>query len=91
MPGNELGMSYMYSLFNFVPSTVSDPNRTLQNDEVGKSPYSHDHDIAESGLQGYTEGERRTIGISTVCVITCLALELQDEDVCYLMGSYIMP
>jgi phosphatidylinositol 4-kinase A len=71
-------MSYMYSLFNFVPSTVSD---TVQSDEVGQSPYVHDHDGAESGLQGYTDGERRLVGISTVCVITYLALELQDEDV----------
>lgn len=73
-PDTDLGMSYMYSLFNFMPAGT-EGHHSL--------PSSVDGSIAETqrGLQIYPEIDRTLISISAVCVVTRLALDLGDDEV----------
>jgi phosphatidylinositol 4-kinase len=86
-------MSYMYSLLNYVAATSKEISAGPNSGMIGTSPYMHSDDRSttrsvETGLHGYSEDEKRLIGISTISVVTRLALEFDDEEVCYLFYSY---
>jgi hypothetical protein len=68
-------MSYMYSLFNYVPAGAEGQHQT------------GGHGLPETGLQIYPEIDRTRIAISAVSVITRLALDLQDTEVSESVGD----
>jgi hypothetical protein len=79
-PDSDLGMSYMYSLFNYVPAGAESQHSLNQSGE---------HALPETGagLQIYPEIDRTLIAISAVSVITRLALDLHDNEVSYAIGD----
>jgi hypothetical protein len=74
-------MSYMYSLFNYVPTGAESQHNPNQSGE---------HGLPETGLQIYPEIDRTLIAISAVSVITRLALDLQDNEVCQTIGQRVI-
>jgi phosphatidylinositol 4-kinase A len=75
-PGDDLGMSYMYSLLNHIAATSKEPYEAavaMNNNTLS--------DSIETGLRGLTEEEKRLVAISTISVVTRLALEFKDEEV----------
>jgi phosphatidylinositol 4-kinase A len=79
-------MSNMYSLLNYIAATNQDIMEGSGSKSIGTSPYLHSPENAtihsvETGLRGRTEEEKRLIGISTISVVTRLALEFQVEEV----------
>ena len=81
-PGDDLIMSNMYSLLNYIAATSKD---IYDVNSIHIYPFnSHIRNNAhslESGLRGLSEDEKRLIGISTISVVTRLALEFKVEDV----------
>lgn len=78
-PGDDLIMSNMYSLLNFIAATSKDTHDgTFQG--IGSHDYSTLNSL-ENGLRGLSEDEKRLTGISTISVVTRLALEFQIEEV----------
>lgn len=77
-------MSTMYSLLNYIAAS----SKSSENAKViGSSPYMNDGDPAtnnyvETGLRSFTDEERRLVSISTVCVVSTLALEFKIEEAC---------
>lgn len=80
-------MSNMYSLLNYIAAT----SQEVQSGS-GVSPFAsasslvHNGDesmtySAKSGLQGLSEDQKRLIGISTISVVTRLALEFKSDEV----------
>lgn len=75
-------MSYMYSLLNHIAATskenyeVSSALRTSIDGADAATLYS-----LEGGLRGLTDDEKRLVGISTISVVTRLALEFRTEEV----------
>ncbi|KAG8834446.1 phosphatidylinositol-4- kinase [Serendipita sp. 399] len=88
-PGDDLIMSTMYSLLNYVAasSKSSEGSKVLAN-----SPYNDPavNDMVETGLRSFTEEERRLVAISTVCVVSTLALEFKVEEVTRLTISMLL-
>lgn len=77
--GDDFALSFIYSLLNYITATNQDM-------DVGSWPYLHNTDSStavsmESGLRGKTESEKQFIGISTISVVTRLALVFKREDV----------
>lgn len=72
-------MSNMYSLLNFIAATSKE---TYDMSFQGSDTYDHGtlHSL-ETGLRGLSEDEKRLTGISTISVVTRLALEFQIEEV----------
>ncbi|ELU44766.1 phosphatidylinositol 4-kinase beta [Rhizoctonia solani AG-1 IA] len=80
-PGEDFLLSFIYSLLNYITATN-------QEMDAGTSPYIHNHAndsttavSIESGLRNKTDLEKRRIGMSTISVITRLALAFKREDV----------
>jgi phosphatidylinositol 4-kinase A len=75
-------MSNMYSLLNYIAATSKDLYDVNSLHIHHSSPYIRNsaHSL-ESGLRGLSEDEKRTIGISTISVVTRLALEFKVEEV----------
>lgn len=91
-PGDDLIMSYMYSLLNHIAATSKDTyeamagmRKSLSDDADSETVYS-----METGLRGLTEDEKRLVGISTISVVTRLALEFQKEEVTRLTISMLL-
>ncbi|KAG8721515.1 phosphatidylinositol-4- kinase [Ceratobasidium sp. 394] len=87
-PGDDFALSFIYSLLNYITATN-------QDSDLGFSPYIHNTDSStvistESGLRGKTESEKRFIGISTISVVTRLALAFKREDVTKLCISLLL-
>lgn len=86
-PGDDLIMSNMYSLLNYIAATSKDIYEgSLSSYMSGDNSIysSHDHpnnQLLESGLRGLSEDEKRLVGISTISVVTRLALEFKMEEV----------
>ncbi|KAI0064541.1 hypothetical protein BV25DRAFT_1930940 [Artomyces pyxidatus] len=81
-PGDDLIMSNMYSLLNYIAATSKEMHETGTNGH--SSLFGSDHATlhsVETGLYGYSEDERRLIGISTISVVARLALEFKQEEV----------
>ncbi|KAG9016282.1 phosphatidylinositol-4- kinase [Tulasnella sp. 427] len=92
-PGDDLVMSNMYSLLNYIAATskeLSNPNTTPV---IGHSPYAFDQlgiNSVETGLRVFDEDQRRLIGMSTISVVTQLALEFEEEEVTKLTVSMLL-
>ena len=76
-------MSNMYSLLNYIAATskeIYDPSifGTPSQSSINNRGTLHS---LEAGLRGLSEDEKRLIGISTISVVTRLALEFQMEEV----------
>jgi phosphatidylinositol 4-kinase len=82
-PGDGLIMSNMYSLLNYIAATSKD---IYDVNSVHVHPFNSHHirnnaHSLESGLRGLSENEKRLVGISTISVVTRLALEFKVEEV----------
>ena len=78
-------MSTMYSLLNciaVISKTPHDRYSKLVGDE--KSAGSSDLDMVDMvrSMGEYTDDEQRNLSISVICVVTHLALEVKNEEVC---------
>lgn len=83
-PGDDIGMSYMYSLLNYIAATNKDSYESaafINVNPADQADYSALYSV-ETGLRGLAEDEKRLIGISTISVVTRLALEFDGEEVC---------
>lgn len=95
-PGDDLILSNMYSLLNYIASTSKDHSDGSNSFVIGQSPYMHAADnastihSAETGLRGRSEDQKRLIGITTISVVSQLALEFQEEDVTKLTISMLL-
>ena len=79
-------MSNMYSLLNYIAATNQDVVEGSGSNSIGTSPYMHTSEQSDLysvdiGLRAHSEDEKRLIGISTIFVVTRLALEFQVEEV----------
>ncbi|KAI0345278.1 atypical/PIKK/PI4K protein kinase [Trametopsis cervina] len=91
-PGDELIMSYMYSLLNQIAATSKDPfdaTNSLHNSLSESSDMATLYSL-ESGLRGLTDDEKRLVGMSTISVVTRLALEFRNEEVTRLTVSMLL-
>lgn len=81
-PGDDLIMSYMYSLLNHIAAFSKEvyDAASIRN-SIGDSPDSATLYSLETGLRGLTEEDKRLVGMSTIGVVTRLALEFQNEEV----------
>ncbi|EDR14914.1 uncharacterized protein LACBIDRAFT_187897 [Laccaria bicolor S238N-H82] len=91
-PGDDLIMSNMYSLLNYIAATSkeiydSSSMHTLNFNNTHNQGTIHS---LESGLRGLSEDEKRLIGISTISVVTRLALEFRMEEVTKLTISMLL-
>jgi len=77
-PGDDLIMSTMYSLLNFIAVTSKEQG-TVPRGEKAKEEARDDIHVA---FGTFTDNEKRILGISTICVVTHLALEVKKEEVC---------
>jgi len=77
-PGDDLIMSTMYSLLNFIAVTSKEQG-AVPRGEQAKEGARDDMDVA---FGTFTDNEKRILGISTICVVTHLALEVKKEEVC---------
>lgn len=86
----------MYSLLNYIAATSKDIYDVNSihihsfNSHIHSHIRNHAHSL-ESGLRGLSEDEKRLIGISTISVVTRLALEFKVEEVsstCMRVDSY---
>jgi phosphatidylinositol 4-kinase A len=77
----------MYSLLNYVSAATKDTYESSANSHLmGLAQYATSGDHAtmrsmEAGLRGMSEEEKRLVGISTIGVVTRLALEFQISEV----------
>lgn len=76
-PGDDLIMSTMYSLLNFIAVT-SKEHGIVPRGEKAKEEARDDLTVA---FGTFTDNEKRILGISTICVVTHLALEVKKEEV----------
>ncbi|KAK7034075.1 Phosphatidylinositol 4-kinase stt4 [Paramarasmius palmivorus] len=89
-PGDDLIMSNMYSLLNYIAAANKDiydsSLQMLSNPLLDKSSAQS----AEAGLKGLSEDEKRLVGITTISVVTRLALEFRVEEVTRLTISMLL-
>lgn len=82
-PGDDLIMSNMYSLLNYIAATSKDIYDSASVHSHGYPLVSHGHSnlhSLEPGLRGLSEDEKRLVGISTISAVTRLALEFKMEE-----------
>ncbi|THH29581.1 hypothetical protein EUX98_g4604 [Antrodiella citrinella] len=91
-PGDDLGMSYMYSLLNYIAATSKDTHDTalLTSSTLTVPADQQTIRSTDAGLRGLTEDEKRLVGISTISVVTRLALEFDSEEVTRLTVSMLL-
>lgn len=73
----------MYSLLNYIAATSKEIYDSSSMHTLNFNN-THNHGTIhslESGLRGLSEDEKRLIGISTISVVTRLALEFRMEEV----------
>ncbi|KAF6763882.1 atypical/PIKK/PI4K protein kinase [Ephemerocybe angulata] len=89
-PGDDLIMSNMYSLLNYIAATSKEAyDPSTFGMQLSGNHRGTIHSL-ESGLRGLSEDEKRLTGISTISVVTRLALEFQMEDVTRLTISMLL-
>jgi phosphatidylinositol 4-kinase len=74
----------MYSLLNYIAATSKEISEYSFGVHLQVGDGTADHitlHSVESGLRGLSEEEKRLIGISTISVVTRLALEFQQDEV----------
>ncbi|KAG2135222.1 uncharacterized protein EDB93DRAFT_1242600 [Suillus bovinus] len=102
-PGDDSIMSNMYSLLNYIAATskeiteLSSSNQLLSNPLYAASITSHNDNATfqsdETGLHGRSDEEKQLIGITTISVVTRLALEFHaagQEEVTKLTISMLL-
>ncbi|KAG1849308.1 hypothetical protein DFJ58DRAFT_795151 [Suillus subalutaceus] len=102
-PGDDSIMSNMYSLLNYIAATSkeitesSSSNQLLSNPLYASSIASPNDNVTfqsdETGLHGRSDEEKRLIGITTISVVTRLALEFHtagQEEVTKLTISMLL-
>ncbi len=83
-------MSNMYSLLNYIAATSKEIYESSSSSQLINNPLYTGQDIeplpsAETGLHGLSEDEKRLVGISTISVVTRLALEFRTEEACFVV------
>jgi phosphatidylinositol 4-kinase len=76
----------MYSLLNYIAATSKEIYESSSSSQLMNNPLYASHDQAtlhsvETGLRGLSEDEKRLVGISTISVVSRLALEFRMEEV----------
>jgi phosphatidylinositol 4-kinase A len=74
----------MYSLLNYIAATSKEIFDSSSIQQSSNPMYSLDRNsvqTVETGLRGLTEEEKRLVGISTISVVTRLALQFHMEEV----------
>ncbi|KZS95958.1 atypical/PIKK/PI4K protein kinase [Sistotremastrum niveocremeum HHB9708] len=92
-PGDDLILSNMYSLLNYIAATGQDSKENSIHLSIPQDSQVADHETVTSvatGLQAWSEDQRRRIGISTISVVTRLALEFRMEEVTRLTVSIFL-
>ncbi|KAK0497081.1 hypothetical protein EDD18DRAFT_1165281 [Armillaria luteobubalina] len=94
-PGDDLIMSNMYSLLNYIAATSKEIYESSSNSQIFNNPLYSGQDqgtlhSVETGLHGLSEDEKRVVGISTISVVTRLALEFRMEEVTRLTISMLL-
>ncbi|KAJ7085721.1 hypothetical protein B0H15DRAFT_846088 [Mycena belliarum] len=96
-PGDDLIMSNMYSLLNYIAATSKEIFESSSSSQIMSNPlynaHAEDHATihsVETGLRGLSEEQKRLIGISTISVVTRLALEFKMEEVTRLTISMLL-
>jgi phosphatidylinositol 4-kinase len=83
-PGDDAMLSHTYSLLNYIAATsrfsgVDDMGETMRGAD-GQNDYATLHSV-ESALRGLTEEEKRLIAVSTISVVSRLAVEFEEDEV----------
>ena len=91
-PGEDLIMSNMYSLLNYIAAASKDTYKNVDDSQSSNVLMYASQDyvssqLVETGLRGLSEDEKRLVSISTISVVTRLALEFNTEEVYTLMFS----
>jgi len=78
-------LSHTYSLLNYIVATsrfsgVEDMDEVIQGTD-GQTDYATLHSV-ESALRGLTEEEKRLIAVGTISVVSRLAVEFEEDEVC---------
>ncbi|KAJ7632956.1 hypothetical protein FB45DRAFT_913996 [Roridomyces roridus] len=94
-PGDDLVMSNMYSLLNYIAATSKEIFDNSSSSQMMSNPLYNSKDqtsihSVETGLRGFSEEEKRLIGITTISVVTRLALEFKMEEVTRLTISMLL-
>ncbi|THU88594.1 hypothetical protein K435DRAFT_821590 [Dendrothele bispora CBS 962.96] len=94
-PGDDLIMSNMYSLLNYIAATSkeifeSSNTSTLMSNPLYSPLDQNSVKSVETGLRGLSDEEKRLVGISTISVVTRLALEFHMEEVTRLTISMLL-
>ncbi|KAG6376278.1 hypothetical protein JVT61DRAFT_2256 [Boletus reticuloceps] len=100
-PGEDSIMSNMYSLLNYIAATSqeifesSSQQQQLLHNPLYTLPLSSSADqlafqSEDVGLRGRSEEEKRLIGITTISIVTRLALEFDKEEVTKLTISMLL-
>ena len=84
-PDDDPMLSLTYSLLNYIAATskssaVDGMNNLIQG-TGGQTDYATLHSV-ESTLRGLTEEEKRSIAVSTISVVSRLAVEFERDEVC---------
>ncbi|KAI5120463.1 hypothetical protein M0805_006483 [Coniferiporia weirii] len=93
-PSDDFIMSNMYSLLNYISATSKESHegswssRTMHTSSM--QPEEHAVQSLKTGLQEFNEEQQRLIGISTISVVTCLALEFKMDEVTRLTVSMLL-
>lgn len=78
-------MSNMYSLLNYIAATSKEIYESSGSSIMSNPLYDgQDQNTmrsVETGLRGLSEDEKRLVGISTISVVTRLALEFKTDEV----------
>ncbi|KAH8117021.1 hypothetical protein DFH11DRAFT_1687803 [Phellopilus nigrolimitatus] len=93
-PGDDFIMSNMYSLLNYISATSKESHDGSWSSQVSSSStmQSEEHTVqsVKTGLQAFNEDQQRLIGISTISVVTCLAMEFRIDEVTRLTVSMLL-
>ncbi|KII89099.1 hypothetical protein PLICRDRAFT_698221 [Plicaturopsis crispa FD-325 SS-3] len=94
-PGDDLIMSNMYSLLNYIAATSKEISESSNNSQIMNNPLYSPSDQStlqsvSTDLRGLSEDEKRLVGISTISVVTKLALEFRTEEVTRLTISMLL-
>jgi len=79
-------LSHTYSLLNYIAATsrfsAVDDIGEIIGGTGGQTDYATLHSV-ESALRGLTEEEKRLIAVSTISVVSRLAVEFENDEVCW--------
>ena len=84
-------LSHTYSLLNYIAATsrfsgVDDMSESIDGTD-SQSDYATLHSV-ESALRGLAEDDKRLIAVSTISVVSRLAVEFKMDEVCRRVYSH---